>query len=173
MWYFYTVCHEENFSATQEKSNKNSRFPRENKHRGRTSRFEEKNAKGQTRSDSPIPVKMSKIRGQALRKREKLMEKTRYVRVLKKGKRLSSQNFSLVIAKNGLDFARIGQVVAKKYVPRAVSRNKIKRYFREIFRQNKPRFGCGDFIFMAKNDVSGMPFGEVRAEIMSMMGGEK
>ncbi|WP_462136994.1 ribonuclease P protein component [Candidatus Mycalebacterium sp.] len=116
---------------------------------------------------------MSKIRGQALRKREKLMEKTEYVRVLKKGKRLSSQNFSVVIAENGLGFARVGRVVTKKTVPGAVSRNKIKRYFREIFRVNKSQFGSSDVIFRAENDVSEIPFGAVRAEIMGMISGEK
>ncbi|QMU55667.1 MAG: ribonuclease P protein component [Candidatus Mycalebacterium zealandia] len=116
---------------------------------------------------------MRKIRGQELRKREKLMEKTEYVRVLKKGKRLSSQNLSVVIAENGLGFARIGRIVAKKAVPGAVSRNTIKRYFREIFRLNKPQFASRDVIFIAENDVSKMPFGAVCAEIMGMMGGEK
>lgn len=107
-----------------------------------------------------------------LRKREKLMEKTDYERVLKKGRRFSSGNFSVAMAENGLGFARIGQIVAKKKVPSAVSRNKIKRRFREVFRLNKQRFGSSDIIFVAKNDSSNLPFPAISGELLGLVSGE-
>ncbi|MCY3973834.1 MAG: ribonuclease P protein component [Candidatus Dadabacteria bacterium] len=110
--------------------------------------------------------------GGRLRKREKLMEKTDYVRVLRKGRRFSSRNFSVATAENGFGFARIGQIVAKKNVPSAVSRNKIKRRFREVFRLNKQRFGSNDVVFMAKNDSSNLPFPAVSGELLGLVGGE-
>jgi len=101
------------------------------------------------------------------------MEKNEYVRVLKQGARISSQNFSLAILKNGLGFPRMGQTVAKKAVSQAVSRNKIKRYFREVFRLNKDRFGSNDVVFIAKKDVSHLSFPAVSGEIADMISGEK
>ncbi len=116
---------------------------------------------------------MRKVRGAKLRKREKLMEKDEYVRVLRKGTRVSSQNFALSVLENGLEFPRIGHVVAKKTVPTAVSRNKIKRYFREIFRLNKNQFGCNDVVFIAKSDASNLSFPAVSREILELMGREQ
>ncbi len=101
------------------------------------------------------------------------MEKNEYERVLKKGKRISSQNFSLAMLKNGLGFPRMGHTVAKKAVSQAVSRNKIKRYFRETFRLNKHRFDSNDVVFIAKKDVSHLSFPAVSGEIIDMMGGDK
>lgn len=104
-----------------------------------------------------------------LRKREKLMEKTDFERVLKKGGRFYSRNFSVIAAENGLGFARIGKIVAKKKVPRAVSRNKIKRRFREVFRLNKQMFGSRDVVFMAQRDSSNLPFKAVSGDILRLV----
>ncbi len=116
---------------------------------------------------------MNTVRGARLRKREKLMEKDQYVRVLRKGKRVSSQNFTLAFLENRLTFPRIGQIVAKKAVSAAVSRNRIKRRFREIFRLNKREFGCNDVIFMAKSDSSNLSFPDRQQGNTGSDGGEK
>lgn len=116
---------------------------------------------------------MSGIRGAKLRKREKLMGKTEYVRVLRKGKRFSSPNFTVAFAENGLDFPRLGRVVAKKTVPSAVSRNRIKRCFREVFRLNKEKFGRNDVVFIAESDSSDLSFPAVSGEILGLLDGER
>ena len=99
------------------------------------------------------------------------MEKAHYERVLKNGTRVSSRNFSIATLENGLGFARIGQIVAKRNVPSAVSRNTIKRRFREIFRTNKHTFGFNDVVFIAKNDSSNLPFPAVSGEILGLVDG--
>ncbi|MGI9558392.1 MAG: ribonuclease P protein component [Thermodesulfobacteriota bacterium] len=116
---------------------------------------------------------MSEACGGKLRKRDKLMEKTEYTRVLGKGTRLSSQNFSASVLGNGLGFPRVGHVVAKKTVSSAVLRNRIKRRFREIFRLNKQKFGSNDVVFIAKTDSSNLPFQTVSREILGMVSGEE
>lgn len=57
---------------------------------------------------------------------------------------------------------RLGVVVSKK-VGNAVVRNKIKRSFREIFRQFSKRENLHqrDFIFIARNSVRKLSFGEL------------
>jgi ribonuclease P protein component len=47
-----------------------------------------------------------------------------------------STHFVLYARTNQLDHARLGLVVAKRFAPRAVTRNTIKRVARELFRQS-------------------------------------
>jgi ribonuclease P protein component len=47
---------------------------------------------------------------------------------------VSSRSFLLLARKNALDSNRLGMVIAKKNLPRAVDRNRVKRCIREVFR---------------------------------------
>ncbi len=47
-----------------------------------------------------------------------------------------SSHFVLYVRPNQLTHARMGVVVAKRFAPRAVTRNTIKRVTRELFRQS-------------------------------------
>lgn len=52
-------------------------------------------------------------------------------------------HFVLYVRSNELDQARLGIVVAKRFAPRAVTRNTIKRVTRELFRQaTLPAIDC-------------------------------
>ena len=52
-------------------------------------------------------------------------------------------HFVLYARSNELDRARLGVVAAKRFAPRAVTRNTIKRITRELFRQaNLPAIDC-------------------------------
>ena len=52
-------------------------------------------------------------------------------------------HFVLYARSNQLDRARLGVVAAKRFAPRAVTRNTIKRVTRELFRQsNLPAIDC-------------------------------
>lgn len=54
-----------------------------------------------------------------------------------------SAHFVLYTRSNALSHARLGVVVAKRFAPRAVTRNTIKRITREIFRQSAlPPLDC-------------------------------
>jgi ribonuclease P protein component len=54
-----------------------------------------------------------------------------------------SAHFVLYARSNSLDHARLGIVAAKRYAPRAVTRNTIKRVTRELFRQTSlPALDC-------------------------------
>ena len=50
-----------------------------------------------------------------------------------------SAHFVLYTRSNELPHARLGVVVAKRFAPRAVTRNTIKRVTRELFRQTGER----------------------------------
>lgn len=53
--------------------------------------------------------------------------------------------------------ARLGLIVAKKNVKRAVDRNRVKRRIRETFRLNKSNFDSFDIIVLAKRNVATLP----------------
>lgn len=54
-----------------------------------------------------------------------------------------SAHFVLYTRGNTLDHARLGIVAAKRFAPRAVTRNTIKRVTRELFRQTAlPAIDC-------------------------------
>ncbi|MGE5623078.1 MAG: ribonuclease P protein component [Bacillota bacterium] len=54
-----------------------------------------------------------------------------------------SAHFVLYARRNQLEHARLGIVAAKRYAPRAVTRNTIKRITRELFRQSAlPAIDC-------------------------------
>jgi len=56
------------------------------------------------------------------------------MRVLKHGSRVSDKQLSLAVLANKLGHARLGLAVAKRFIPKAVDRNAIKRQVREAFR---------------------------------------
>lgn len=66
----------------------------------------------------------------------------------------ASQAHFLLLAKNtSAPNPRLGFIVAKKKVRRAVDRNRIKRCVRENFRKMKHELPAIDIVFLARHDV--------------------
>ena len=64
---------------------------------------------------------------------------------------LSDKYFKLFFMPNHTKKARLGIVVAKRYMPKSVDRNQAKREIRELFRVHQIK-GCGiDLVVMARN----------------------
>jgi ribonuclease P protein component len=64
---------------------------------------------------------------------------------------LSDKYFKLFFVPNHAKKARLGIVVAKRYIPKSVDRNQAKRAIRELFRVHQIK-GCGiDLVVMARN----------------------
>jgi ribonuclease P protein component len=57
--------------------------------------------------------------------------------ILAAGGRKRAASISVQIGPNGLSDARLGLIVPKRYIPRAVDRNRVKRLLREWFRRNQ------------------------------------
>lgn len=58
--------------------------------------------------------------------------------------------FTLHVAKNALNHARVGYTVSRKVSKKAVERNRIKRIIRESFRHNQADLGSVDYVVVAK-----------------------
>jgi ribonuclease P protein component len=84
--------------------------------------------------------------------------------------RLVTKHLIILAAPNNYTHARIGITVSKK-VGGAVTRNRIKRLLREIYRRNKQLFPQGyDYILIAKNQEMSTSYHELFQEIAKALG---
>lgn len=75
-------------------------------------------------------------------KAQKVKKRSEISRLFKEGRRWECSCFTLIYERNGLGWDRLGVLVSKR-LGNAVERNRVKRVFREVFRQNierKPPF---------------------------------
>ncbi|MBR58632.1 MAG: ribonuclease P protein component [Myxococcales bacterium] len=87
-------------------------------------------------------------------KAARLLSPTDFTRVMRNGRRVSSDHFVLFEAKPGTDRSRLGITVSKK-VGNAVRRNQIKRWLRTTFRTRQAHFTRHvDLVIMAKKKAS-------------------
>lgn len=93
---------------------------------------------------SATPKRRESIDGQVFRPRERLKTNADFDRVKKEGRSFNGNHMRIRAAGNAsyepATCTRIGIVVPKKQVKRAVDRNLIKRRVRHIFRTNKDRW---------------------------------
>lgn len=67
--------------------------------------------------------------------------------------KVAHPNLLLLACPNGLSHPRLGLVIAKKNVRRAVDRNRVKRVVRNTFRLNQPMLDSVDIIFLARPGI--------------------
>jgi ribonuclease P protein component len=67
--------------------------------------------------------------------------------------RASSQHFLLLVSENGLSAARLGIVVGKRRVRRAVDRNLLKRLVRESFRHRSEQLAGLDIVVLVRANL--------------------
>lgn len=67
--------------------------------------------------------------------------------------RSRSESFTVLACPNNRENGRLGIVVAKRYVKRAVDRNRVRRLIRECFRLEQDSL-CGlDFVVLARCNI--------------------
>ena len=94
-------------------------------------------------------------------RKKRLANPTEFKAVFQAAKKISSQHFGLYLRKNHLDYPRLGIVVAKRNVLKAVARNLIKRIIRERFRLNQVKLSGFDVVIVVYN-----AFGSLSREAM-------
>ena len=67
--------------------------------------------------------------------------------------KVSSRHFLVLAIDNDRLNSRLGLVIAKKHVPLAVQRNRIKRLIRNAFRINSELLPCLDLVVLARKDA--------------------
>jgi ribonuclease P protein component len=115
------------------------------------------------------PVCLKRMKRQSFGKDERILKRKEFTAVYDQGRRLSSENFIVLLSPNQSGIRRLGLTVSKK-VGMAVRRNRIKRLLREFFRQNKDRLPPGqDMVIIARKDTSSRKYEEVRRELEDLL----
>ena len=80
-----------------------------------------------------------------------------------------SSRYLLVLARSSdTTNARLGIVVGRKNVKRAVQRNRIKRIAREAFRARKEDFGSLDLVVLARKGLDKFENCDIHAQLTSL-----
>ena len=82
--------------------------------------------------------------------------------------RVSNRHMLMLSLNSSLPSSRLGIVVAKKNIPTAVHRNRIKRILRESFRIRKTDFGTIDIVVLARKGLGSLENQEVRTQINTL-----
>jgi ribonuclease P protein component len=94
---------------------------------------------------------------QRLRPVERLRCPQAFQRVFEHGEKLVGSFFILYVLPTSGSYSRLGMAVSKR-IGKAVVRNRIKRYLREMFRRHKASLlsSC-DLVCVARREAAGVP----------------
>jgi ribonuclease P protein component len=77
--------------------------------------------------------------------------------------------FALHLGKTVNNYARLGMVVGKRTMPRAVARNFAKRLIRECFRQNLAQLPSQDFVVRIRRNLTRENSLEARSALIALL----
>ena len=90
---------------------------------------------------------------ETLRPQERIRRKKDFLRIYSNGHRYKGRYFVILYLPNNLNYSRMAVVVSRKH-GKAVVRNKIKRWARELFRRNKQLLPEPlDLIFIPRQEI--------------------
>lgn len=81
----------------------------------------------------------------------RLLKPAEFQRVFDAARRSSDRYFTVLYREADGDESRVGFTIAKKKIPTAVGRNRVRRLARESFRKQKRTLGAVDIIILAQN----------------------
>lgn len=87
-------------------------------------------------------------------KEDRILKRHEFKKIAKRGRRLDNGHFLVIYTKGQKEKTRLGITVTKK-VGNAVTRNRIKRFSREFFRQNRNSIiGTWNINIIAKREAA-------------------
>jgi ribonuclease P protein component len=105
----------------------------------------------------------------AFSKTERVLDRKDFVKLNRFGQRLRTAHFTVFVARNGLGRSRLG-ITASKKVGGAVTRNRLKRLVREVYRLHKELFPAGcDIVVSARESAGDLEFRKVREELLELV----
>jgi len=109
-------------------------------------------------------------------KAERLLKPAEFVKVRRRGRKITSRRFTLFVAPNGLGHSRLGLSVSAR-VGNSVVRSRMKRLIRESFRLEKARMGetlgePSDILINVRYARGGPSLSDVRDELLSALAGK-
>ncbi len=102
-------------------------------------------------------------------KTSRLLDAADYKAVFSKAQfKVSCRHFLVLAARNDRSNSRLGLVLAKKNVPLAVQRNRVKRQIRDVFRHNAGLLGNLDLVVLARKDADKLNNKQLKQTIESL-----
>lgn len=98
-------------------------------------------------------------------KRFRLITANDYRQVFRNPKRVSTPELLFLFSKNDHVSSRLGLAIAKKQLPLAVDRNRVKRLIRESFRNKRNQLNSVDIVVMARKKLLNMDNNEIRQQL--------
>jgi ribonuclease P protein component len=95
----------------------------------------------------------------------RLRKRAEFLRLKDAARKFASRGILVVWQANGLAHARLGVTVSKK-VGCAVTRNRVKRFVREIFRNNRSLLPAVDVNVIARSEAAIMDFHGLEQELL-------
>ena len=94
-------------------------------------------------------------------KKDRLLNPKDYSFVFEKPHRVGNGNLTILFRDNKKEHSRLGLIIAKKNVKKAVERNRVKRLIRESFRYHKTKLQGLDIIVIAKRGINSFKNNEI------------
>jgi ribonuclease P protein component len=98
-----------------------------------------------------------------------LRQRSEFEAVLQSALRVSTRHFVAHALTNSVCGARLGIIAGRKAAPRAVDRNRGKRFIREAFRAACPELGAYDITVQLRSNLRSQDNSAVRAELSDLL----
>ncbi len=100
-----------------------------------------------------------------MQKKNRILKNEDFIRIIKKGKIVKSENASFFYLKNSFNYPRVGITVSKKVSKLAIIRNKVKRRIRFIMMTKLNMELPIDLVIIAKNNIKNITYKNLSCEI--------
>ena len=91
--------------------------------------------------------------GESFPRRLRLTRASEFRQVFQDNFRCADACITILIGRKTGQYPRLGFAIARKQVPGAVRRNRLKRLFRESFRKAQHRLPARDLVIMVRRDI--------------------
>jgi len=103
--------------------------------------------------------------GESFPRQLRLTRANDFRQVFQNNFRQGDAGITILVGKQPGSNPRIGFAVAKKQIPKAVQRNRLKRIFRESFRKNQYRLPARDMVIMVRRSILNTEPAQLRASL--------
>jgi len=86
-------------------------------------------------------------------RRLRLTRAFEFQQVFKKNTRCADACITILVGNETGEYPRLGFAIARKQIPTAVKRNRLKRLFRESFRKAQHRLPARDLVIMVRREI--------------------